>query len=741
MLTEAENQLLTRVGPGTRMGALLRRYWHPIAAVLELEDAPTKAIRLLGEDLVLYRDRSGGYGLVDRHCAHRGADLLYGVVETNGLRCSYHGWCFDARGRCLEQPFEEALRPEGAGRDKVVLKAYPVEAKAGLLWAYLGPEPAPCLWDWARFHDPGQPQITFARVPCNWLQCQENSIDPVHFEWLHQNLPSARFGAGERAPRHLKLGFDEFEFGFIYRRILEDTDENHPLWAVGRVSLWPECLYAGGFVWHVPMDDETTMDVSWDVAGDRPWSGRVPYRHVRLERERDGRYRVHDPQHQDIVAMVGQGTIADRGRERLGESDRGVILLRRRLLAELEVLDEGRDPKAVLRDASRNHRLPLPRAAIQKYGPRPDESRLAALRGAVRGLVGRAEAPARAVVRRLRALTDGRGPPGPDLDRMIQGYRSTALVYIVVKLGVADALAGGPRSAAELARDVGAHRDSLARILRALAAHGLFEETDGGRFALTAAGQRLRAGVPGSVRGAALLAGEEYLPAWRGLLHTARTGETAFDHVFHMSAWEHRSASPELNQAFNEMIASGAAWSAERAAAGYDFSRFRRVADVGGGTGAFLGHLLRREAALRGTLLDQPHVVAGAPAVLAGLGVTDRCEIVPGDFFRAVPEGADAYVLKNVLHDWDDERATEILRVCRRGMGREARLLVVESVLPSEIGGAAGSVLSDIHMLAVDGGRERDEASYRGLFERAGLALTRTVALARELSLLEARPR
>jgi 5,5'-dehydrodivanillate O-demethylase oxygenase subunit len=740
MLTEAENQLLTRVGPGTRMGALLRRYWHPIAGVLEMESEPTKPVRLLGEDLVLYRDRKGGYGLVDRRCPHRGADLLYGIVEPNGLRCSYHGWCFDARGRCLEQPFEEALRPDGAGRDKVVIKAYPVEEKAGLVWAYLGPAPAPCLWDWARFHDPGQAYVTFTRIPCNWLQCQENSIDPVHFEWLHQNLPSARFGDGARAPRHLRLGFDEFEFGFVYRRILENTDESHPLWSVGRVSLWPECLYTGGFVWHVPMDDETTMDVTWDTT-DATSSEKVHVRHLGLARGRDGRYRIDDSQHQDAVAMIGQGTIADRGRERLGESDRGVIMLRRRLLAELDALEDGRDPKGVLRDVSRNHRLPLPRAPKtpeQKNGPRPDGGRLSALRQVARGLVGKAEAPARAVVRRLRGLAQRDG--GPDLGQMIQGYRSTALVYIVAKLGVADALAGGPRRAEDLARDVGAHADSLARILRALAAHGLFEER-GGRFALTAAGERLRSGVPGSMRGAALLAGEEYLPAWRGLLHTALTGETAFDHVFQMSAWEHRRSSPELNAAFNEMIASGAAWCAERAAAGYDFSRFRRVADVGGGTGAFLGNLLRREAALRGTLLDQPHVVEAAPAVLAGLGVTDRCDIVPGDFFSAVPEGADAYLLKNVLHDWDDERAAEILRVCRRGMRADARLLVVESVLPAEASGAPGSILSDIHMLAVDGGRERDEAGYRGLLERAGLALLRTVPIAREVSLLEARPR
>jgi SAM-dependent methyltransferase len=187
------------------------------------------------------------------------------------------------------------------------------------------------------------------------------------------------------------------------------------------------------------------------------------------------------------------------------------------------------------------------------------------------------------------------------------------------------------------------------------------------------------------------------------------------------------------------VIAAGAAWSAARAADGYDFSSLRRVVDIGGGTGAFLGHLLRRNPGLVGTLHDQEHVVAGARAVMAGLGVADRCEIVAGDFFDAVPTGADAYLLKNVLHDWDDERATDILRVCRRAMAPGARLLVMELLLSPRPGPAGLGTLSDIHMLAVDGGRERDEAGYRALLGRADLRWVRTVALAREISLIEAR--
>src|SRR6185437_2303141 len=188
MLDAARNQALTEVGPGTPMGELMRRHWHPIAAVKELEDNPVKAVRLLGEDLVLYRDRGGKYGLVDRHCAHRSADLSYGLVENCGLRCNYHGWLFDNDGKCLEQPYEDTVAPEVRYRDKVTIKAYPVEAKAGLLWAYLGPAPAPLVPTWEPFTwKNGFTQIVFSEVPCNSLQCQENSIDPVHFEWMHDN--------------------------------------------------------------------------------------------------------------------------------------------------------------------------------------------------------------------------------------------------------------------------------------------------------------------------------------------------------------------------------------------------------------------------------------------------------------------------------------------------------------------------------------------------------------------------
>ena len=213
MLDKSKNQLLTEVGPGTPMGELLRRYWMPIAAVSEFEDSTIKPVRLLGEDLTLYKDLGGTFGLVDRHCPHRRADTSYGFVEQCGLRCNYHGWLFDQDGRCTEQPYEDVAVPDARFKDKVRIKAYPVETRAGLIWAYLGPQPAPLVPNWEPFTwKNGFVQIVFADVPCNWLQCQENSIDPLHFEWMHMNW-SVRLDEklGPYSPRHLKLEFEEFD--------------------------------------------------------------------------------------------------------------------------------------------------------------------------------------------------------------------------------------------------------------------------------------------------------------------------------------------------------------------------------------------------------------------------------------------------------------------------------------------------------------------------------------------------
>jgi 5,5'-dehydrodivanillate O-demethylase len=367
MLSAEQNKRLTEVGPGTPMGALLRRYWMPVAAVAELDDAPTKPVRLLGEDLVLYKDTRGSYGLLDRHCPHRRADLTYAFVEECGLRCNYHGWQYDERGRCIAQPFEEIAHPDARYKDRVTIKAYPVEAKAGLLWAYLGPAPAPLVPTWEPFTwTNGFVQIVFSEIPCNWLQAQENSIDPVHFEWLHGNWSRAMKGIAGRSPTHLKIAFDEFAYGIAYRRILEGQAEDSELWTVGRTCLWPNCLFTGAhFEWRVPIDDGNMLSVGWFF--DRvpnemePFAqDRIPYWYGPIKDEKTGRWITSHVMNQDFVAWVGQGTVSDRTQEHLGESDRGVAMMRRKLVEQMEVVARGGEPMAVIRDATLNRCITLP---------------------------------------------------------------------------------------------------------------------------------------------------------------------------------------------------------------------------------------------------------------------------------------------------------------------------------------------------------------------------------------------
>src|SRR5579885_360508 len=373
MLEEAKNRVLTQVGAGTPMGDLLRRYWMPIAAVSEFERESIKPVRLLGEDLTLYKDRSGTFGLVDRRCPHRRADLSYGFVEQCGVRCNYHGWLFDETGRCTEQPYEDVAAPQARFKDKIRVKSYPVETRAGLIWAYLGPRPAPLVPNWEPFTWPnGFVQIVFAEVPCNWFQCQENSVDPLHFEWMHMNWSVRLDGrVGPYSPRHLKLAFEEFDYGIVYRRLREGMSETDPLWTVGRVCLWPNALFTGDhFEWRVPIDDHHTLSVAWvfsRVPKERePYvQDRIPAWHGPVREAETGRWISSHIMNQDFVAWVGQGTIADRTQEHLGLSDRGIILMRKRFLSDLEAIGRGEDPKATIRDPERNRAVPLPVAERQ----------------------------------------------------------------------------------------------------------------------------------------------------------------------------------------------------------------------------------------------------------------------------------------------------------------------------------------------------------------------------------------
>ena len=360
--------VLTGTGAGTPMGRLLRRYWWPVAGVSELDKTATRAVRLLSEDLVLYKDLSGTYGLIDRHCRHRRADMLYGLAEPRGLRCAYHGWLYDETGRCTAQPYEDQAHPEARLKDQVRIAAYPVRAHGGLLWAYLGPQPAPLVPDWEFFSwENGFRQIVISEIPCNWFQAQENSIDPVHFEWTHQNWDIRAAGrTGPYGPFHARIDFTEFAYGFQYKRIRSDTDETDRLWRVGRVCLWPNALFTGNHCeFRVPIDDENMLSVTWHFS--RVPKGREPYVqdsiptwHGPIRDEKTGRWITDHVMNQDFLTWVGQGAIADRAKEYLAHSDRGVMLIRNRFMADLAALADGTDPKAIIRDPAANRRVMLP---------------------------------------------------------------------------------------------------------------------------------------------------------------------------------------------------------------------------------------------------------------------------------------------------------------------------------------------------------------------------------------------
>jgi len=374
MLTQEKNALFTQVGQGTPMGDLLRRYWHPIAACSEFEETPTKPVRLLGEDLVAFRDEEGRYGLIERRCPHRGADMLYGFTEKCGLRCSYHGWLLARDGRCVERPFEDLGTAEPS-KPKCAVKAYPIEERAGLLWAYLGPQPAPLVPNWEPFTwKNGFVQIVFATIPCNWFQCQENSVDPLHFEWLHLNWSRRLAGQdGPYCPPHLEVDFREFDYGLTYHRKWEGTDSDDPLWSIGRVCLWPNGLFANGHMeWRVPVDDHTTLSVGWFF--DRVPKDREPYVQARIPSwvgpvtdPATGRWITTHILNQDFVAWVGQGTVTDRTRENLVKSDRGIAMLRRMFLREIDTVAKGGDPKGVIRDPQLNACVPLPVIRREQY--------------------------------------------------------------------------------------------------------------------------------------------------------------------------------------------------------------------------------------------------------------------------------------------------------------------------------------------------------------------------------------
>jgi len=374
MLLKEENELLTRVGRGTPAGEMLRRYWHPIGFVKELKGRP-KRRRILGEDLVLFRDDQGRLGLLGLRCAHRGTSLEFGHIENGGLRCCYHGWLYDIEGRVLEQPGEP---PDSTFKERVRQTAYKVQELGGVIFAYLGPEPAPLLprYDVLARED-GIRAMRARTVNCNYFQMIENSVDQNHLKWLHRTATTPTWDEGEINPQ-------VFEYGVLntYTRRVADgksyahvnffvmptmnktgnVEEGHP--TEHRASSAGEVMR-----WRVPIDDEHTahFTVEFGALVDGKLVAKIMEDHAEkgVEATQPGVYRWDDSigwftrGDQDRVAQESQGAIYDRTTEHLGYTDRGVILLRRLYKESIEAVQKGLDPLGVVRDPAKNEMIRL----------------------------------------------------------------------------------------------------------------------------------------------------------------------------------------------------------------------------------------------------------------------------------------------------------------------------------------------------------------------------------------------
>jgi hypothetical protein len=325
-----------------------------------------------------------------------------------------------------------------------------------------------------------------------------------------------------------------------------------------------------------------------------------------------------------------------------------------------------------------------------------------------------------------------------EMRRLVNGYQVSEAIRVAAALRVSDLLADGPRDLADLADASGCHSDAMYRLLRALASIGVYEELPDRRFGTTPLGETLESGRSESLAPWAEHTSRPYVrEAWAGLLDSVRTGENAFARVHGQSVWEYRAEHPEEGALFDAGMVSFAATAARQVLDAYDFAEFATVVDVGGGHGGLLAAILDRNPAQRGVLFDQSHVLAGASALLRARGVDDRCQLVAGSFFDSVPSGGDGYVLKSIVHDWEDAEALTILRNCRGAMNGSALLLLVERDL-GEANQSPAVKFSDLNMFVSPGGRERTEEEYDALLSASGFRRTRTVPTAGDVMVIEA---
>jgi hypothetical protein len=319
------------------------------------------------------------------------------------------------------------------------------------------------------------------------------------------------------------------------------------------------------------------------------------------------------------------------------------------------------------------------------------------------------------------------------------GYVASAAMYTAITLNMADHLASGPRDVSELARLSGANEDALFRILRLLASLGVFAEAGPRRFALNPAAELLRRDVPGSLRGMAVFLPDPFhFRVYANLLDSVMTGHTAAETTLGMPLFEYLAKNPDYSKVFNDAMTALSAPVIAAALEAYDFSQIGTLVDVAGGHGEVLMSILKKHPNVRGVLTDVGHVIDGARSRIAAAGLADRCQAVSCDFFQAVPNGGDAYIMKHIIHDWDDGRATTILKNIATAMGpKRGKVILLESVIAAGSAPDFGKVL-DIEMLALPGGKERSEQEFRALFAGAGFELTRVVPTKSPLSVVEA---
>jgi SAM-dependent methyltransferase len=324
--------------------------------------------------------------------------------------------------------------------------------------------------------------------------------------------------------------------------------------------------------------------------------------------------------------------------------------------------------------------------------------------------------------------------------QIISGFWISRAVYVIGKLGIPDLLQSGPKTAEELAAATQTHAPSLFRILRALVSVGVLNSAEGGRFAQTPLSETLVTDAPASLRWFAVSElGQEHYPAWGNLMHSVKTGEIAFDNFFGADVWKYFQQNPEDAAVFNNSMSNVTAAVNDAITSLYDFSQFGKIVDVGGGHGGLITAILQKNPGLKGILFDAPQVIEGARPKIEAAGLADRLDTVAGDFFKSVPEGGDAYIMKWIIHDWDDEKSNTILRNCRKQMQPNGRLILVDCVVP-ETDEPHFSKFIDLNMLVMTGGKERTAKEFEQLLAAAGFKLLRVIPTDLPTSIVEAEP-